>query len=553
MTPDVVIVGAGAGGGAAAWRLCTQGLRVLLLEAGPRFDPARDYSLTAPGWERRGFPDPPGSRAEITYGDLGALDPADADLASWNAVRGRLVDGARRAVAAGYAHVQGVGGSTLHYVGEAHRLHPESFALATRHGVGADWPLDYATLEPYYAACEAAIGVAGPAEGGGGRWRSGPYPLPPHPLSPAAAALATAGGRLGMTWEANARAALSRPYDGRPACNYCANCSRGCPLGDKGSTDVTFLRHAEATGNLVLRTGAAVTRLVPGPGGRIEAVEYVHDGRRARQETPVLVLAGGAVQTPRLLLASASAEQPEGLANGSGAVGRHFMETLAWRSAGLAPDVAMSHAGLPADAVSWDFNAPDGVPGAVGGCRFTSDVQESGLVGPIGYASRLVPGFGAAFKARLRARFGSAVSVSGLGAVLPDARSRVDLHPERTDAHGVPLPRIHSVLTANSHALLRFMAERARRLLSEVGVTGIAEESSSWDRFSATHVFGTCRMGTDPARSVVDSFGRAHDHPNLYIADASVFPSTGGGESPSLTIHALALRTADRIARDAPQ
>lgn len=548
---DAVVVGSGAGGAAVTWRLCAAGLKVLLLEAGPRFDPARDYTLFTPGWERRGFPRPPGSRAEITYGELGRLSRVNADLASWNAVTGRQVTGTRRQVGVGYSHVLGVGGSTLHYVGEAHRMHPDSFRLQQDHGIGADWPISYADLEPYYIECERLIGVAGPAEAGT-RWRSMPYPLPPHPLSRAAEVLSKSGQRLGMDWHANARAALSEPYDGRPACNYCANCSRGCPIGDKGSADVTFIRHAAATGNLTLESGAKVTRFILGRGGHIEALEFAQNGRLRRQETPVLVLAAGAVQTPRLLLANDSAEHPRGLANGSGQVGRNFMETLSWRSAGLLPGLRMSHAGLPADAISWTHNAPDGVPDAVGGCRFSSNVQETGLVGPIAYGSRLVSGFGRAFKQEMRDVFGSAISVGAIGAVIPDDRSFVDLHPQRLDAHGLPLPRIHSVLTENSLQLLHFMARRARALLAEAGVEAPLEEAGSWDEFSATHVFGTCRMGADADTSVTDRWGRSHDNPNLYIADASVFPSSGGGESPSLTIHALALRTADRLVAMAP-
>jgi choline dehydrogenase-like flavoprotein len=549
MRADVVIVGSGAGGAASAWALTRAGLRVLLLEAGPRFDPARDYPLDTPDWERRPFPAPEGSRARIRYGDLGALDPGDATLQGWSAAGGRAPLPARRGPSrTGFAHVLGVGGSTLHYVGEAHRLHPESFTLARDHGAGADWPISYADLEPFYAQAEALIGVAGPVEAGA-RWRSSPYPLPAHPLSPAARRLAEAGAGLGLPFEANARAALSQPWDDRPACNYCGQCSRGCPIGDKGSADVTFLRHAEATGNLTLIPEARVTRIEVARTGEVAAVRYHHAGAAHRQETPVLILAAGAVQTPRLLLASHGPDLPEGVANGSGQVGRNFMETLSWHATALLPGLADSHKGLPADAVCWAENAPGAVPGAVGGCRYTSAVQEIGLTGPAAYATRLIPGFGTELKARLRGVFGSAITVGATGAVIPDARSRVTLSDEERDSDGVPLPVIHSVLTDNSLAMLHHMARTARRLLRAAGAETLAEEYGSWDAFTATHVFGTARMGADSATAVTDPWGRSFDHPNLWIADASVFPGSGGGEGPSLTIAALALRQAGRIAR----
>jgi choline dehydrogenase-like flavoprotein len=548
MRADVVIVGSGAGGAAAAHALTRAGLHVLLLEAGPRFVPARDYPLDTPDWERRLFPAPEGSRARIRYGDLGALDPADATLQGWNAAEGRGPLPPRRSPSrSGYAHVLGVGGSTLHYVGEAHRLHPESFTLARDHGAGADWPLGYDALEPFYAEAEALIGVAGPDETGA-RWRSAPYPQPAHPLSPAARRLAEVGARSGLPFEANARAALSLPHDGRPPCNYCGQCSRGCPIGDKGSVDVTFLRHAEATGNLTLIPEARVTRIEIARTGEVAAAHYHHAGAAHRQETPSRILATGAVQTPRLLLASRSAEALEGVANGSGQVGRNFMETLSWHSTALLPGLANSHMGLPADAICWAENAPGAVPGAVGGCRYTSAVQEIGLTGPAAYATRLLSGFGSDLKARLRATFGSAITVGATGAVIPDARSRITLSTSETDGDGVPLPVIQSVLTENSLALLRHMARTARRLLHEAGAGEPVEEYGSWDRFTATHVFGTARMGADSATAVTDAWGRCFDHPNLWIADAGVFPGSGGGEGPSLTIQALALRQARRIA-----
>ena len=413
-------------------------------------------------------------------------------------------------------------------------------------GVGHDWPITYADLEPYYTRCEQLIGVAGPAEQGA-RWRSAPFPLPAHPFSPAAQRLLAVGTRMGMNWQANSRAALSEVYDERPACNYCGNCSRGCPLGDKGSADVTFIRKAEQTGRLTLKTNSRLVRMNPSRNSRITSIDYVAQKTTHRVDSPLLILAAGAIQTPRILLANRSRLFPDGLANSSGQVGRNFMDTLFWSSTGLLPDLSNSHMGLPADSICWDFNGPQGIPGVVGGCRFNSGVQEAGLVGPIAYASRVVKGFGKELKEGVRSQFGRCITVSAIGEFLPNEKSFVDLDPTQKDEFGIPLPRIHSHLGTKEIQRLRFMSTQARKLLKGAGINDLVEEYGTWDLFSATHVSGTCRMGSDAANSVVDATSRSHDHPNLFITDASVFPSSGGGESPSLTIQALAVRTADSI------
>jgi choline dehydrogenase-like flavoprotein len=355
-----------------------------------------------------------------------------------------------------------------------------------------------------------------------------------------------------MDWQANSRAALSEVYDGRPACNYCANCSRGCPLGDKGSADVSFVRKALASGHLTLKPGCPVARIHSHVSGRIEFIEYVEGKKLHRVETPLLILAAGAVQTPRLLLANHSRDFPEGLANGSRQVGRNFMETLFWTSTGLVTGLTNSHVGLPADAICWDFNAPDAIAGTIGGCRFNSGVQESGLTGPIAYASRLLGGFGQGLKDKLRSSFGSALTVGATGEFLPNESTFVDLDPVEKDRLGLALPRIHSSLGPENIKRLHFMAEKSRQLLKAAGGETVSEEIGAWDNFSATHVFGTCRMGADSQNSVVNADCRSHEHANLYITDASVFPSSGGGEAPSLTIHALAARAADSIVLSKP-
>ena len=458
---DVVVIGSGAGGAAAAWRLATQGVRVLLLEAGPWFDPASDYRLSEPGWERRYFPTKAGSQAEFTFGDLGVLAPEFRHLRSWSAAGSpfAIPDGGPRGLrGAGYSHVQGVGGSTLHFVGEAQRLHKDAFRMRDITSAGVNWPISYEDLAPYYELCENLIGVAGD-DAPPNRPRAHPFPLPAHPLSPGAVALQWAGEAIGQNWHPNTRAALSRPYNDRPACNYCGQCSRGCPLGDKGSADVTYIPAALETGNLEIAANAPVTRLIAGRSGFVSHVKCILDGAETLIETPQLVLAAGAVQTPRLLLLSRTADHAEGIANSSGYVGRNFCETLTWLSTGLVQDVQNSHMGLPADAVCWDYSAPNTHPEFAGGFTLKHATQESGLTGPLNYAERLLPGFGKEFKSELRTRFGTAVSVAAVGQVIPDERSRISLDRLNTDRFGDPVAQISSVLTNNSLLLLRKMAQ----------------------------------------------------------------------------------------------
>jgi len=541
---DVVVIGCGAGGAACAWRLASRGLRVLVLETGPWYDPARDYRLHRDDWERSRFPHKLDPDEGYVIAPLQRLDPGHAHLRSWSRVWGPYEGERRRGWR--YHRVLGVGGTTLHFSGEAHRLHPMAFRLHSRTGVGADWPLTYDELEPYYVEVERVVGVAGPRRDPT-RPRSAPYPLPAHPLSHAGRTLARGLEQAGFPWLPNPVAILSRPYDGRPPCNYCANCNRGCPRTDKGSADVTFARRALITGRCRIVTGATVLRLVAGRKDRVDGVEYLHGGATRIARARAYVLAAGAVETPRLLLLSAGPSCPEGLANESGLVGRNFMETLAWTSVGLHPEPQGAHRGIASELVSWARNAPDALGEVPGGFRLSPAVPEADMMGPAAYARRAVPGWGLAHRRAMRERFAHALGMGAIGEFLPNEGSRVDLDPERRDRHGRPLARIRSVLDADAVRRLERMATATRAVLEAAGVCEVVEEYGSYDTFSATHVFGTCRMGHDPRTSVVDAWGRSHRWRNLWIADASVFPSSGGGESPSLTVEALALRTADRL------
>ncbi|WP_031434077.1 GMC family oxidoreductase [Methylomarinum vadi] len=542
---DVVIIGAGAGGGACAWALTRSGINVLLLEAGPEYDPLKDYRLDQWRWERDLFPDKQENHTFYDFAPLQALNPQLNHLRSWNHITGYHNKSAVRQ-AFRYHHIRGVGGSTLHFTGEAHRMNPTSMQMETLFQTGADWPLSYRDIEPYYLQAEQVIGVAGP-ENDLRAPRSSPYPLPAHPLSFASRKLAEGMQKIGLTPAVNSRAALSRPYDGRPACNYCANCNRGCPRTDKGSVDITFIRKARKTGRLSLLTETTALHIDAGRDDRIRSVTVDNRSGIQKLYCRTVVLAAGAIQTPRLLLLSTNPNAAEGLANESGLVGRHFMETLHWSASGLYPKHIGSQRGLPADLICWDYNEPNAIPGVIGGCRFGSSVSEADLLGPINYATRVVSGWGSAHKQQMLKNYGNVISVSAIGEHLSNPHSFIELHPNQIDQNGQPKALIHSHLADSDIKRLEFMALKCREILNACGIEAIFEQYGSYDFFNSTHVFGTCRMGKKPDTSVVDPYGQSHRWKNLFIADASVFPTTGGGEGPSLTIEALAIRTAEKI------
>lgn len=548
---DVVIVGAGAGGLAAAWRLTSRGARVTLIEAGREYLPYRDYPQTQDDFELHAFPydaerDATGA-PRYTSGTPQEIEAEWDAYRSHSPVFGRYVTGNERQFLR-YEHVRGVGGSTLHFQGEAHRYHPHALEMRSRFGVGEDWPLPYAELERYYDLVERKLGVAAPADN---PWRPRTLApaLPPHRLSYASQRLAAAFEDIDAPLLPNSLAILSQPYDGRPPCNYCNSCTQGCPLGDKGSADVAWLPEARASGRLELTTEAQALQIETDGRGHAAAVVYRKaDGSRGRARGRAVVLAGGAVETPRLLLLSTSAGGRAGLANGNGQVGRQLTEHLNWSAVALLDERVDAHRGQPIDGTAWKLAVPTVSPrGYVGGFRLSTAHGALGLRGPAAYAERLIDGFGHAHQERMAAQFGHAVGAVAMGEWLPNEQTYIDLDPLQRDEAGMAKARLHSHLGSNERQLLRHMADTTRALFAAVPGAQIVEEASALDLFAPAHVLGTCRMGSDPRTSVADADGISHEISNLAFADAALVPSSGSGDSPSLTIMALAVRTADRL------
>lgn len=534
---DCIVIGSGPGGAPLAWKLASNGMKVLIIEAGSRYDPYKDYPLNQNDWENEGFP----YREKIrnTFGNKQLLDQKYKHLESWNKSSGKLNRKDERKYLK-YNQVIGVGGTTLHFQGEAHRLNTSAFRMKSLFGVAEDWPIDYNDLEPYYSEAEKIVGVAGPDEIPF-RPKKNPFPLPPHKLSYASQVIEKGCKKLDLELTPNSVAILSHLYRDTPPCNYCNGCVWGCPRRDKGSVDVTFIPLAEDTGRCSILTNAFASRIeVEKKNGQKKAkgvVYYDGDGNEHFVEGNYIAVACGAVETPRLMLNSGI--------NESGFVGKNFMETLFYNVVAFHPQRLDSYRGIPIDSVIWKWNSPDPGLGFTGGLRLYPTAGSA--MGPVHYAQRYFDGWGEEFVKNIEKWFGHAIAIGGIGEFLPNENTFVTVDERVKDEFGVPVASIQSFLGASELKCLDFMAKTSREILSASGAEEIVEEYSAYDFFSATHVYGTCRMGKDPEKSVVGPDLRSHEVGNLFITDASVFPSSGGGEAPSLTIEALSLRAADLL------
>ena len=517
---DVVVIGSGAGGGVVAKELAEAGLSVIVLEAGKRFRPYEDYPTHLTDFEVR---------------MVDVFEPSDARRDLYTTPRAHPFL---------YHRVKGVGGSTLAYHAMNPRFHESDFRVRSEDGIADDWPLSYADLEPFYTKVEEELGVSGPNGPDANPFeppRSRPFPTPAHELNFASLTIKRGAERLGLHLVREPLAIPTKDWDGRPACINAGTCRLGCKIAAKSSIDVTYIPKAERTKRVQIRSECMAREITVGSDGKARSVIFFDpNGQEKEVFGRVIVAAGNAVETARLLLLSKSRLFPGGLANSSGLVGKRFMEHLSVFAYGVFPERLDPWRGVPTGGIIQDFYATNPKNDFARG--YTISVENDSQW-PLATANS-IPGWGAGHKARMKEIFGHRVGIATDGEQLPDERNQVTLDPVVKDVYGLPVPLITNAHFRNELAMIRHISASLRDILEAAGAT----ETSVDDVIpgNSSHYLGTCRMGTDPRTSVVDPRCRAHDVPNLFVGDGSVFV-TGAAVNPALTISALAARTAEGI------
>jgi choline dehydrogenase-like flavoprotein len=520
---DVLIIGSGASGAAVAWSLAETKMRIVCMEQGDWVKPT-DYPANGRDWEARRYGDfdiHPGRR------DL----PADYPVNDANSVMK-------------IANFNAVGGGTVHWTAHFPRMHPSDFRVRSLDGVADDWPIDYATLEPFFAVNDRMMGVAGLA--GDPAYPPHQPNMPPLPLGRTGTRFAEAMNRLGWHWWPSDAAIATTEYDGRGRCINLGHCTPGCAAGAKASTDITYWPHAIRAG-VELRTRCRVSRIETDEHGMATGVVYFDaEGVERFQAAHVVVLAANGVGTPRLLLNSASARFPDGLANSSGLVGRNLMLHPWPFIAGYVEEEVDGYRGPMLSLWSKQFYETDPNRDFVRGYT----LQFGRGLGPVNEAiasseNGLLP-WGAGHHAAYRRLVNHRLTIGVATEDLPEAHNTVTLDPDLKDSNGIPAARIDYTMSENTRRMMEHGINRATDILVEAGAHSIRTSRTALN--SPGHLLGTARMGDDPERSVVNAWGRCHDVRNLFIVDGSIWV-TSGGVNPTSTIQALALYIADQIKR----
>ena len=518
---DVLIIGSGASGAAVAWSLAETRMKILCLEQGDWVKPS-EFPSNGRDWEARRYSDfdiSPNKRGRVTDYPVND-DHSPMKVANFN----------------------GVGGGTILYTAHFPRMHPSDFRVRSLDGVADDWPVDYATLEPFFTENDRMMGVAGLA--GDPAPPLHQPPMPPVALGKTGMRSARAMNKLGWHWWPSDISIATTEYDGRAPCINLGHCTPGCAQGAKASTDITYWPHALRAG-VELRPRCRVREVTTNAQGMASgAIYYDENGVERFQPAEMVILACNGIGTPRLLLNSASSRFPDGLANASGLVGKNLM-LHPWPQVFGYVDERVDGDRAPMT-VMWskEFYETDPARDFVRGYT----LQFSRGTGPVNEAiTSMVAGrlpWGAAHHGVYRQLLHKRLQIGIACEDLPEEHNRVTLDPVLKDSHGIPAPRIDYVISENTRRMIEHGIARAEEILTAAGATNLHAARILLN--SPGHLLGTARMGSDPARSVVNAWGRCHDVKNLFIVDGSIWV-TSGGVNPTSTIQALALYIADQI------
>ena len=504
----VVIIGSGASGGTLANELTRKGINVVLLEAGKRESPA---TFVNDEW--------------ASFGQLAWLDKRTTS-GSWRVAKD--FPGLPTWIC------KTVGGTTTHWAGASLRLQEHEFRVRSVYGgiKGAnllDWPVTLKELEPYYTRAEDRMGV------------TRTHNIAGLPGNNNFKVFYNGAMKLGYKDCHTGRMAInSQPRAGRGSCQQLGFCFQGCKTGAKWSTLYVEIPAAEKTGRLDLRTQCHASRIEHDAQGKVTGVVYFDkDGKEQRQKARVVCVAANAIETPRLLLVSASSKFPDGLANSSGQVGRNYQRhTTGSVYATFNEPVHMWRGTTMAGIVS-DEARNDPKRGFVGGYEL-----ETLAIGLPFMAAFLDPGaWGREFTEGMD-NYRNMAGMWIVGEDMPQESNRVTLHATEKDQFGLPVPNVHYDDHPNDVAMREHAYRQGKAIYDAVG----AKKVYVVPPYPSTHNLGTCRMSAQPKDGVVNKWGQAHDVRNLFISDGSQF-TTGAAENPTLTIVTLALRQADYIAK----
>jgi len=509
---DAVVVGSGAAGSAIAARLAVGGKKVVILEAGP--PRSNDDLVSSAIWARR-----------LKWGGDPVIEEGENPV-------GNVFN-------AGY----GVGGSALHHYAVWPRLHEEDFQSRTLYDEGADWPLSYDDLRPYYDIVQEECGIAGDAEQEVWRPPGDPYPMPGVPLFTQGEILARGFAKRGMSTAPLPLAVTSIEYKGRAPCIWDGWCDAGCPIGALANPLTIHLPIALQAG-AILAARSPVTRVLTNAHSEyVSGVEYMtKTGEKKQLMADLVVMAAFTIQNPRLLLASSSDKHPHGLANSSGTVGLSIMAHPAALVYGLFEEQTQCYMGaFGGQLVNQDSYAKNthAASGAFGSYQWmiANAVKPNDL---LGISTTRPDLFGDDLHRFMKHSAQHFASMTGVVEDLPVAENAVTLS-DQLDANGTPLAKVTHTTHAKSKALWAAALEEGKAVFEAAGATEV------WSGPQAgMHIMGGTVMGTDPQSSVTNSYGQCHDISNLVIAGSGLFPGSAG-VNPTYTIHALTARAGDYL------